>query len=299
MATKKDWILATRPWSFPASTMPSLVAASFVFYQNSENLSTINWWLIIPIFLGVIIFHAAGNLISDYFDYTHGVDTPNNIGNTNMMIINGIFQPKTILRYGLVLLIIALLIGVSLAMVSGWQLFIIGGLGALLTVFYYKLKFSALGDLDIFVVFGMLIALGTTFVLTGIIDYTVLWISAPTGLLVTGILHANNTRDIENDTRAKISTQASVLGFNHSVKYYLFLMFAPYLMVVGLAFFGLLSWFSLIACVSMPLAIKNAKRMLNCKKSEDIADLDGDTAKLVMIFSILLALANFITPLFV
>ena len=299
MATKKDWILATRPWSFPASTMPSLVAASFVFYQNSENLSTINWWLIIPIFLGVIIFHAAGNLISDYFDYTHGVDTPNNIGNTNMMIINGIFQPKTILRYGLVLLIIALLIGVSLAMVSGWQLFIIGGLGALLTVFYYKLKFSALGDLDIFLVFGMLIALGTTFVLTGIIDYTVLWISAPTGLLVTGILHANNTRDIENDTRAKISTQASVLGFNHSVKYYLFLMFAPYLMVVGLAFFGLLSWFSLIACVSMPLAIKNAKRMLNCKKSEDIADLDGDTAKLVMIFSILLALANFITPLFV
>ena len=299
MATKKDWILATRPWSFPASTMPALVAVSYVFLKCSDNLSAVNWWLVIPIFLGVLLFHSAGNLISDYFDYKHGVDTPNNIGNTNMMIINGVFQPKTILRYGIVFLILSSLIGIILTIVSGWELLVIGGLGFLLTVFYYKLKFSALGDLDIFVVFGLLISLGTSFVLTKELDYLVMLVSAPTGLLITGILHANNTRDIENDTRANISTQASVLGYKASVKYYLFLMFAPYLMVVGLALFGLLSWFSLIACVSMPLAIKNAKRMLNCKKSEDIADLDGDTAKLVMIFSILLALANFITPLFI
>ena len=299
MATKKEWFLATRPWSFPASTMPALVATSYVFLQNSDNLSSVNWWLVVPIFLGVVLFHSAGNLISDYFDYKHGVDTPNNIGNTNMMIINGIFEPKTIFRYGFTLLVLASIIGIVLTCVAGWQLLVIGGLGFLLTLFYYKLKFNALGDLDIFIVFGVLIALGTSFVLTGVLDYSVLLVSAPTGLLITGILHANNTRDIENDTRANISTQASVLGYKASVKYYLFLMFAPYLMVVGLALFGLLSWFSLIACVSMPLAIKNAKRMLNCKKSEDIADLDGDTAKLVMIFSILLALANFITPLFV
>ena len=125
MATKKDWILATRPWSFPASTMPALVAISYVFLKNYDELSVVNWWLVIPVVLGVIIFHAAGNLISDYFDYKHGVDTPNNIGNTNMMIINGVFQPKTIFRYGMVLLILASLIGIVLTVVSGWQLLVI------------------------------------------------------------------------------------------------------------------------------------------------------------------------------
>ena len=297
MATKKDWILATRPWSFPASTMPALVAISYVFLKNYDELSVVNWWLVIPVVLGVIIFHAAGNLISDYFDYKHGVDTPNNIGNTNMMIINGVFQPKTIFRYGMVLLILASLIGIVLTVVSGWQLLVIGGLGFLLTLFYYKLKFNALGDLDIFVVFGLLISLGTSFVLTKQLDYMVLLISAPTGLLVTGILHANNTRDIENDTRAKISTQASVFGFKNSQRYYFALLLGAYTLVTVFVIVGLLHWVALAVFLSLPIASKNIKRMKNCKENTDIADLDGETAKLVMIFSILLALANFITPM--
>lgn len=297
MATKKDWFLATRPWSFPASTMPALVAVSYVFLTNSDNLSAVNWWLVIPIFLGVVFFHSAGNLISDYFDYKHGVDTPNNIGNTNMMIINGVFSPKTILSYGLVLLVVASIIGIILTLVAGWQLLAIGGLGFLLTVFYYKLKFNALGDLDIFIVFGVLIALGTSFVLTGVLDYSVLLISAPTGFLITGILHANNTRDIENDTSANISTQASVLGVKMSQIYYTLLVGGAYIMVAILAAVGVLSWISLAVVLSLPIAIGNIKRMAAHKQPTDIADLDGNTAKLVMIFSLLLSIANFITAL--
>lgn len=297
MATKKEWFLATRPWSFPASTMPALVATSYVFLQNSDNLSAVNWWLVVPIFLGVVLFHSAGNLISDYFDYKHGVDTPNNIGNTNMMIINGIFEPKTIFRYGFTLLVLASIIGIVLTCVAGWQLLVIGGLGFLLTLFYYKLKFNALGDLDIFIVFGVLIALGTSFVLTGVLDYSVLLVSAPTGLLITGILHANNTRDIVNDTSANIATQASVLGVKMSRIYYVLLVGGAYVMVAVLAAVGELSWISLAVALSLPIAIGNIKRMAAHKQPTDISDLDGNTAKLVMIFSLLLSVANFITAL--
>ena len=297
MATKKEWFLATRPWSFPASTMPALVATSYVFLQNSDNLSAVNWWLVVPIFLGVVLFHSAGNLISDYFDYKHGVDTPNNIGNTNMMIINGIFEPKTIFRYGFTLLVLASIIGIVLTCVAGWQLLVIGGLGFLLTLFYYKLKFNALGDLDIFIVFGVLIALGTSFVLTGVLDYSVLLVSAPTGLLITGILHANNTRDIVNDTSANIATQASVLGVKMSRIYYVLLVGGAYVMVAVLAAVGVLSWISLAVALSLPIAIGNIKRMAAHKQPTDISDLDGNTAKLVMIFSLLLSVANFITAL--
>lgn len=297
MATKKEWFLATRPWSFPASTMPALVATSYVFLQNSDNLSAVNWWLVVPIFLGVVLFHSAGNLISDYFDYKHGVDTPNNIGNTNMMIINGIFEPKTIFRYGFTLLVLASIIGIVLTCVAGWQLLVIGGLGFLLTLFYYKLKFNALGDLDIFIVFGVLIALGTSFVLTGVLDYSVLLVSAPTGLLITGILHANNTRDIVNDTSANIATQASVLGVKMSRIYYVLLVGGAYVMVAVLAAVGVLSWIALAVALSLPIAIGNIKRMAAHKQPTDISDLDGNTAKLVMIFSLLLSVANFITAL--
>lgn len=297
MATKKEWFLATRPWSFPASTMPALVATSYVFLKNSDNLSAVNWWLVVPIFLGVVLFHSAGNLISDYFDYKHGVDTPNNIGNTNMMIINGIFEPKTIFRYGFTLLVLASIIGIVLTCVAGWQLLVIGGLGFLLTLFYYKLKFNALGDLDIFIVFGVLIALGTSFVLTGVLDYSVLLVSAPTGLLITGILHANNTRDIVNDTSANIATQASVLGVKMSRIYYVLLLGGAYVMVAVLAAVGVLSWISLAVALSLPIAIGNIKRMAAHKQPTDISDLDGNTAKLVMIFSLLLSVANFITAL--
>ena len=297
MATKKEWFLATRPWSFPASTMPALVATSYVFLKNSDNLSAVNWWLVVPIFLGVVLFHSAGNLISDYFDYKHGVDTPNNIGNTNMMIINGIFEPKTIFRYGFTLLVLASIIGIVLTCVTGWQLLVIGGLGFLLTMFYYKLKFNALGDLDIFIVFGVLIALGTSFVLTGVLDYSVLLVSAPTGLLITGILHANNTRDIENDTSANIATQASVLGVKMSRIYYVLLVGGAYVMVAVLAAVGKLSWIALAVVLSLPIAIGNIKRMAAHKQPTDISDLDGNTAKLVMIFSLLLSVANFINAL--
>ena len=297
MATKKEWFLATRPWSFPASTMPALVATSYVFLQNSDNLSAVNWWLVVPIFLGVVLFHSAGNLISDYFDYKHGVDTPNNIGNTNMMIINGIFEPKTIFRYGFTLLVLASIIGIVLTCIVGWKLLVIGGLGFLLTLFYYKLKFNALGDLDIFIVFCVLIALGTSFVLTGVLDYSVLLVSAPTGLLITGILHANNTRDIVNDTSANIATQASVLGVKMSRIYYVLLVGGAYVMVAVLAAVGVLSWISLAVALSLPIAIGNIKRMAAHKQPTDISDLDGNTAKLVMIFSLLLSVANFITAL--
>ena len=276
--------------------MPALVATSYVFLQNSDNLSAVNWWLVVPIFLGVVLFHSAGNLISDYFDYKHGVDTPNNIGNTNMMIINGIFEPKTIFRYGFTLLVLASIIGIVLTCVAGWQLLVIGGLGFLLTLFYYKLKFNALGDLDIFIVFGVLIALGTSFVLTGVLDYSVLLVSAPTGLLITGILHANNTRDIEQDKRAGIKTFAMCVGGKVSTILYCLEMVVPFVWVIGCVIMGLLpGWCILVIAAAKP-AFDNARQALkyNREGMKALVGVDEKTAQLQLAFSVLM-FVSFIT----
>ncbi len=296
MAPLKKWILATRPWSFPASTMPVLIAISYTFFHHHNDISAIHLGMGLLAIVGVVLFHAAGNLISDFFDYRHGVDSFNNIGNTNMMIINGIFKPKTILWYGCVCFVAGTFIGLVSVLYSGVALLIIGLLGALLTFFYYKLKYNALGDLTIFVIFGLLIALGTEFMLTKTLDYTILLISTPTGLLVTAILHANNARDIVNDTQANIVTQASVLGFRNSQRYHVILLSSAYIMILLLIITGLLPWLAFSVFVSLPMAIKNIKSMLACKQPMDIQNLDGQTAQLVLIFSLLLAVSTFIAP---
>ena len=72
--TLKNWIIATRPWSFPASTMPSLVAVSYVFYVNKIAPMDVNWWFGVLAFFGAAMFQAAGNLISDFYDFKFGVD---------------------------------------------------------------------------------------------------------------------------------------------------------------------------------------------------------------------------------
>ena len=71
--TLKNWIIATRPWSFPASTMPSLVAVSYVFYVNKIAPMDVNWWFGVLAFFGAAMFQAAGNLISDFMISNSGL----------------------------------------------------------------------------------------------------------------------------------------------------------------------------------------------------------------------------------
>ncbi|MBR4804797.1 MAG: prenyltransferase, partial [Bacteroidales bacterium] len=111
MATVKQWFLAVRPWSFPASTMPALVAVSYVFYTHFQTLGSIDWLVAAACVVGALIFHFSGNLISDYFDYKSGVDGKDNIGQTNLLIINGVFKAKTILWYGIVLGLVGVVLG--------------------------------------------------------------------------------------------------------------------------------------------------------------------------------------------
>ena len=73
MALDRNLILATRPWSFPASVMPVLIGISYVFFLQRGNEYEVSWWLAPLILLSTVAFHAAGNIISDYHDAKNGV----------------------------------------------------------------------------------------------------------------------------------------------------------------------------------------------------------------------------------
>ena len=291
----KDWIIATRSWAFPASTMPALIAVSYAFYVQSKMPMEVNWWYGVLAILGAAIFQASGNLISDYFDYKHKVDRAETFGSSRMLV-DGVFKPNTILYYGLTLLVIGSIIGLYLLLNTSVSLLWIGAIGVLGTYFYYKLKFNALGDITILIIYGLLISLGTYLVATNMLNLKLLLIGAAPGFLIVNILHANNLRDIKHDGEANIKTQAMLLGVKNSVSQYIILGIGAYIIIVMAVVFGILHPLCLVVFLTFPVLMKNIKQIsqADVNKPELIKDMDARSAQLVMMFSLLLAVANFI-----
>ena len=104
----KDWMIAVRPWSFPASAMPVVVTLAYLFWMKED----INWANGIWALLNIVVFHAAGNTWSDYFDYKQGVDMKDTFGAKTLT--DKMFTPKEIYRLSLVLLLAALAGGLGL-----------------------------------------------------------------------------------------------------------------------------------------------------------------------------------------
>lgn len=294
----KNWVVATRPWSFPASTMPALLTISYLFYKKEEIYSDINWWFGIIALIGVIFVHAAGNLISDYFDFKKNIDRKESFGSSRMLV-DGVFEPKTILIFGLIMLLIGSIVGLILTIFTGIDLLWIGLIGVAGTYFYYKFKAVALGDLLIFIIYGPLIGLGTAYVMTSTLQWDVLLLNVPVAMLVVNILHANNTRDIKHDGMADIKTQAMLLGVKGSKIQYVVLALGAYIALIFMNAVGMLHPVTLLTLLTVPVALKNIKIMMKAdvEKPELIKDLDGMSAQLVMMFALLFSVLNFISVL--
>ena len=294
--TYKEWILATRPWSFATSVFPAIVAVCYIFYFCND-CESINWCFGLWAVVGTLIVHAGGNLMSDYFDFKYDVDREGYIVDSSILMINGIFTPRQFLIYGLSCLTAGSLIGIYLFLHTGWPLLIIGVFGILGAIFYYLLKYRALGDLLIFIIYGPLIMLGTAYVLTGVINIAVLLLSLPIALLSVNILHANNTRDIETDHHSGIRTLAMNLGVRRSIWMYNTFIISAYLLIALFTVIKLLPPLSLIVLLSTPLAWRNIKIMgrAETEGKEAIRTLDGLTAQLQLAFCTTLSIGLLIS----
>lgn len=286
--TFKDWVIATRPWSFPASSMSVVVTVAYLWFVSQKGGNEINWANAVLALLMMVFFQAAGNLISDYYDHIRGVDLPGSYNGVRH-IQSGMFTPKEILHFGYTLLAVASVLGIIITMNSGIQVLWIGIAGVLLAAFYPWLKYHAMGDYDILLCYAMLPSIGTSFAVTGSFEPTVMLISLTYGLMTVAILHANNTRDIKNDSRAGITTLAIQLGGRTCQYVYAAEMLVPFVLVVVYCLCGMTSIFTVLAFIALPQVIKRVKTMMNAEPNADlpIATLDQQTAQLQLQFSLL------------
>ena len=291
MSTRKhtfgQWMIAIRPWSFPASAMPVITATAFLFWKGAG----INWFFAVWALLDIVVFHAAGNTWSDYFDFRKKVDSDDTFGAKTLT--TGMFTSKEILCLSLCLTLIATAAGIGLMILTGLPLLWIGLGGVLCTLLYPFLKFNALGDLVILLAYAFLPTIGTSFVTIGEIDWSVLLIALPVGLITDGILHSNNTRDTLTDKRAGIRTMAMALGTKASAILYGFEVIFPFVWVGVLSITGFLPLTTIIIFLTLVVAIGCAQTMMKSLEggSHIIADLDVRTANLQLMFSALLTIA--------
>ncbi|MBR1959492.1 MAG: prenyltransferase [Bacteroidales bacterium] len=282
-----EWMIAVRPWSFPASAMPVITSIAYLFWKGAE----IDWLFGLWALVNIVIFHAAGNTWSDYFDFKKKVDAEDTFGAKTLT--TGMFTEKEIFRLSLSLTVVATVAGLALMALTGLPLLWIGLGGVLCTLLYPMLKYNALGDLVILMAYAFLPTIGTSFVTTGAIDWSVLLIALPVGLITDGILHSNNTRDTLTDRRAGIKTMAMGLGHKASAILYGFEVIFPYVWIGVLSIMGLMPITTIVIFLTLAVAIGCAKTMMHSLEggSGVIADLDVKTANLQLMFSALLTVA--------
>lgn len=298
----KKWWISSRPFSFPASTMSVVFGTAVAVFYSGAGF---NYWYFILAFTGMAILHAASNILSDVFDYRKGLDkepTPVSGG-----VVREIISLKEALTGSTILFVTGTSIGLVLVYFTGLPLLYIGVTGLIIGIFYtsnnnFNLKYHALGDLAVFLNFGILGSLGAFYIQTGYLSWIpVIW-AIPISLLVIGILHANNWRDIVSDQTGKISTVASVLGDKGSQIYYGGLLFLPYILITGYIlvpgyiFPGLpaMPFSFFLVFLGLPLAMQLFKKAINRRNPVqpfDFIALDGATAQFNLIFGLLCTLA--------
>lgn len=302
------WWICIRPFSLPASTMPVIFGTVLAVVYGDAEFKPL---FFLMAFTGMVILHGGANILSDIFDYKKGLDTvPSPVSGG---IVRGLITVREAWTASVAMLIAGTVLGLILVYYTGLWLLAIGLLGLFVGTFYtsdtrVSMKYHGLGDLAVFLNFGILGSLGAYYVQTSQLSWVpVVW-AIPMSTLVIAILHANNWRDISSDKSGHIFTIASLLGDKLSLKYYGFLIYGPFIMVILLILVPHLLFPKLVAMpytflitiLALPLAFKLWNKALNRKNPKhplDFIALDGATAQLNLAFGALCTIALLVEAL--
>jgi 1,4-dihydroxy-2-naphthoate octaprenyltransferase len=250
--------------------------------------------------LGITVFHAAANVINDYFDTRYQIDQEDSptAKYRPQPILSRMLTPRQLLGEAIALFALTLIIGVAAAALVSWHILWIGFVGFLTSVFYtaapIKFKYRALGEPAVFMMWGPLMIEGAYAIQRQALSLKAFIISVPFGVLVALVLFANNMRDIGHDSRQDVKTLGIILGSRRSYQLFTGLIVLAYLYVLGMIIAGVMSSWGFLIFLSVPSAIGLLKTFKT--KIPDMAD--AMTAQFDTVFGLLLILALFLETLF-
>ena len=280
------WLMAARPPTLPAAVVPVLVGTAAVARLGFLPLA------FAAALLAAVLIQIGTNFANDFFDFHKGADTAERLGPVRVTQ-SGLIPPNTV-RSAMVLVFgLAALVGLYLVVIGGWPILVIGLLSISAGVLYtggpYPLAYHGLGDLFVFIFFGLVAVCGTAYLHISAVP-SVAWFAAlPVALIVTAIIVVNNLRDIDTDRLAHKHTLAVLLGRRATRFEYLLLVAGAYLLLPLGPLLGLTSAWALLPLLTLPIAVALVRTVFGVEGRPLNRALAG-TGRLHMLFGVLLAI---------
>jgi 1,4-dihydroxy-2-naphthoate polyprenyltransferase len=281
------WIVASRPRTLPAAVAPVLVgtalAISFDEFQPLAFLAAL---------VGSVFLQIGTNLANDYSDARRGADTEDRLGPVRVTA-GGLMPPRSVLVGTYVAFGVAVLAGVYLTAVAGWEMLLVGALSIVAGVLYTggprPYGYAGLGELFVFVFFGLVAVVFTYYAQAEEFAWEAFVLAVPVGLLAAAILVVNNVRDLETDRRAGKRTLAVKLGRPRARTLFAGMLALAFATPVAIPLAGGLSWWVLLALVALPLAPPLHRTVATRTDGPALNGALAATGRLLAVFSLLLS----------
>jgi 1,4-dihydroxy-2-naphthoate polyprenyltransferase len=282
----RAWWLAARPKTLPIAIAPVVVgtaaAMTEVVFRAGPAFAAL---------LGALLLQIGANIANDYFDFKKGADTDARVGPLRVTQA-GLLTPRQVASGMALVFGLAALVGIYLIWAGGWLVAVIGILAILAALAYtggpFPLGYNGLGEVFVFLFFGLAAVCGTYYVQAQAISAVALWAAIPLGALAMAVLTVNNLRDIETDRASGKRTLAVRLGETGAVKEYWIFLGLAYLAPLGAFLSGAVSVWVMLTWLSLPLAVRLAKQV-SVTRGHALNLLLAKTSRLELVFAVLFA----------
>jgi 1,4-dihydroxy-2-naphthoate polyprenyltransferase len=243
--------------------------------------------------IGSVFIQIGTNLSNDYSDARRGADTEDRLGPVRVTA-GGLMPPRQVLIGTYIAFAIAVLAGIYLIAIAGWELLLVGAASILAGVLYTggprPYGYEGLGEVFVFLFFGVVAVVGSYFVQTEHLRWEAFALSVPVGLLAAAILLVNNIRDADTDRRAGKRTLAVRLGRDGARRLYIACIVGAFVAVVVIAVLGRdISWLVLLALLAAPAAIPLTRIVVTRTDGPALNQALARTGMLLALFSLLLS----------
>ncbi len=287
MPSPRLWLVAARPRTLPAAVAPVLVGTALAVSDHEFRPLAF-----VAALIGSVFIQIGTNLSNDYSDARRGADTEDRLGPVRVTA-GGLMPPRRVLTGTYVAFGIAVAAGLYLALVAGWELLLVGAASIAAGVLYTggprPYGYEGLGELFVFLFFGVVAVVGSYYVHAEELPWEAFALSVPVGLLAAAILVVNNVRDVDTDRRAGKRTLAVKLGPGRARMLFLAMLALAYVAPVAVPLAGRLSWWTALPLLSVPLAVALAQTVRRRRDGRSLNEALAGTGRLLLIFSLLLS----------
>jgi 1,4-dihydroxy-2-naphthoate octaprenyltransferase len=289
--TPNLWIAGARPRTLPAAIVPVLVGTGAAVRDTGAWNHGVIVWRAIAAMVVALAIQVGTNYANDYSDGVKGTDSAARVGPVRL-VGSGLKSPGSVKRAALLSFAVAGVAGLALAAAVSWWLLLVGAASFLAGWFYTggpkPYGYAGLGELFVFVFFGLVATVGSTYVHTEEVTWLSVAVAVPVGLLATALLVVNNLRDIPTDAAAGKHTLAVRIGDTATRWLYLVLMTLPFVVlpfVGGLARVG-----AALAFIALPMARAPVQTVLEGARGPALIPVLGRTGRVQLVYGVLLAI---------